>query len=134
MVVEDTWQGGYKHFSEEEMKCKCGCGGLPKHSFMVKLDELREGLGFPLIVSSGFRCPFYNLAVSATGLTGPHTTGLAADIVIFGNRALKLIVAAVVMGMTGIGVKQKGSHSSRFIHLDCLADSLEHPRPWPWSY
>ena len=37
------------------------------------------------------------------------------------------------MGMTGIGVAQRGPIERRFIHLDDMSGE-DHPRPWVWSY
>lgn len=133
-MIHDEWRGGYKHFTIREMTCRCGCGGLPRHSFMLLLGKMRNLAGFPLSVSSGYRCPEYNQEVSRTGLTGPHTFGLAADIAIFGVPALEAIAYAFEVGMTGIGVNQKGQRHERFLHVDCLNNSPEHPRPWIWSY
>ena len=60
----DTWQGNYEGFTEAEMGCKCGCGGLPRHSFMVRLVKLRKAVRFiykvPFPVTSGFRCKKHN--------------------------------------------------------------------------
>jgi len=94
---------------------------------------LREQLGFPLRITSGYRCPTHNQRVSTTGVAGPHTTGLAADVKIYGREAHALIAAAMAAGFTGIGIKQKGDMSRRFVHLDIL-DSTERFRPTVWSY
>lgn len=115
------------------MSCRCGCGGLPKPEFMERLERIREEVKFPMIISSGYRCPEYNARVSDTGRTGPHTLGLAADVQVYGERALKLLEVAILLGMTGIGVSQKGKHSDRFLHLDCVRGK-DAPRPWIWSY
>jgi len=101
---------------------------------MVKLESLRAELGFPFIVSSGHRCPPYNQIVSRTGFDGPHTYGIAVDLLVWGGNALNLITAAMAMGITGIGVHQRGKPSERFIHLDCVENSSSRPRPWIWSY
>lgn len=114
------------------MGCHCGCGGLPEHELMLFLEDIRERLGFPLKISSGYRCPAYNARVSRTGLTGPHTTGLAVDIKVWGNKALSLLGVATLDGASGIGVSQKGDESSRFIHVDIIED--EDTRPALWSY
>lgn len=125
----------YPHFTEKEMQCKCGCKGLPKPEFMERLEKLRVVLGFALPVTSGYRCPEYNAAISDTGFDGPHTFGLAADIAAVGPRARLIVYGACALGFTGIGVKQKGEHSSRFIHVDTLPEEgNRHPRPWIWSY
>lgn len=119
-----TWN----HFQFSEFTCKCGCGSNDIDAeFVTKLDKLRGNLGFPIIISSGYRCPEHNNKVSSTGLDGPHTTGRAADIKINHDRALKVISEAYRLGFKGFGVSQKGD--SRFIHLD-LTRSI----PKLWSY
>ena len=106
---------------------------LTSPDLMNRLQALRDTLGFPLFVTSGYRSPRYNAAVSSTGLNGPHTTGFAVDISISGEDAFSLLKAALSMEFTGIGVQQKGPHGRRFIHLDCLPRSRA-LRPWVWSY
>jgi len=116
------------------MSCKCGCGGLPRADFMHRLISIREEAVYEMPISSGFRCPLYNKKVSTSGLNGPHTLGLAADVRVFGYRALRLIELARKEGMTGFGVSQKGAFEQRFIHLDCVEASGSFPRPTMWSY
>ncbi len=97
-------------------------------AFVDRLDELRDRLEFPLRVSSGYRCPAHNARVSSTGLTGPHTTGLAADLAVERWAAYEVLRVALEMRFQGIGVAQKGA--ARFIHLDDVIDG----RPTVWSY
>lgn len=120
------------HFKSAELVCKCGCGRLPEQSFMDKVERLRMRCGFPMPVTSGFRCPEYNAKVSSTGAWGPHTTGRAIDIGVSHGRALELVRMALTSGFTGIGIKQHGA--GRFIHLDDLPDGEKQPRPVIWSY
>lgn len=121
-------------FKKEEFACRhCGQCHMDE-GFLDKMQLVRDTIGIPMIVSSGFRCPEYNVQVSSTGEDGPHTTGHAADIRISGQNAFKLVKAAAIIGMTGIGVAQKGAFHSRFIHLDDLPNSVRTPRPWVWSY
>lgn len=123
----------WKHFKIDEFKCPCPCGRNEMDSkFVDLLDELREVCGFALPVTSGYRCPKHNAEVSSTGLTGPHTTGRAADFGVSGKQAYELLTWAVRMGFTGIGVNQKGA--SRFIHLDDLPAATGQPRSTVWSY
>ena len=111
-----------------DIRCKhCGENRMAL-DFITKLDALRREVGFPLRVTSGYRCPVHNQNVSTTGPNGPHTTGRAVDFDVRGANALKLIHAALDAGFTGVGVQQKGT--SRFIHLDDLTDG----RPMVWSY
>lgn len=124
-----TW----KHFKVEEFRCKCGCGqNLISSKFVDMLDELREACGFPLPVTSGYRCPTYNAKVSSTGHNGPHTTGRAADLGVSRKQAYEVLSWAMRMGFTGIGIKQTGE--GRFIHLDDLPAAEGQPRPTVWGY
>ena len=119
-------------FTFDEFKCKCGCDeNYMREDFISKLDSLRTQLGFPLIVSSGYRCPNHNAKVSSTGLYGPHTTGRAVDFLVAGEKALRLLQTASNRAFTGIGINQKGNHEKRFIHLDDLGTGQ---RPWIWTY
>jgi uncharacterized protein YcbK (DUF882 family) len=102
--------------------------------FMHKIVDLRRILDFPFIVTSAFRCPEYNQLVSNTGPDGPHTTGRAIDIRLYGGRAFRLDSLAKQYGMTGIGVAQHGARGSRFLHLDDLEANESRLRPWIWSY
>jgi uncharacterized protein YcbK (DUF882 family) len=121
-----------RYFKREEFKCKhCGAEKMDP-AFLVLLDELRHRCGFPLPVTSGYRCPAYNDKVSTTGPNGPHTTGKAADIGVSRHRAYDVLRHALAMGFTGIGVKQKGEE--RFVHLDTLTEPQAAPRPTVWSY
>ena len=131
-----TW-AGVTHFTPAEMACKCGeceSDGMEMDlDFMLRLETLRRICAFPFIVTSGYRCPKHNLAVSNTGLNGPHTTGRAVDIHVYGERAFRVLNEANFAGMTGLGINQKGPYESRFIHLDNLRGP-EHKRSWVWTY
>lgn len=118
----------YRHFSESEITCKCGCGMVMDDDFMRKIESMRESAGFPFTVSSAARCKAHDESV---GGAGPHQTGRAMDIKVFGEQAHQLIKLALAHGMTGIGVKQHGPHEGRFIHIDDLDYET---RPWIWSY
>lgn len=120
------------HFSDDELRCKCGCGLLPKLDFMQRIEDLRLKYGKPLRVTSAARCPEYNAKVSSTGMTGPHTTGRAIDFGVVGHDAHYLLELALEAGFTGIGVNQKGG--ARFLHIDDLPNAPGQPRPWVWSY
>ena len=127
-----SWQY-FNYETDKMLACSCcGVQGMDEQ-FMSILDTLRHDLGFPFIITSGYRCPNHNSVVSSTGATGPHTTGKAIDIGVYGDDAYKLVTAAQDYGITGIGIKQNGSYQSRFIHLDILSRP-EQPRPWIWSY
>ncbi len=122
----------WKHFTEEELTCKCGCARQEMDGvFMTKIESMRLDAGFQFIVKSAYRCPDYNDRISSTGKNGPHTAGRAMDIGVSGNKAHALLDLSFSYGMTGAGISQKGDHNSRFIHLDNLTEGT---RPWVWSY
>ena len=122
----------YPHFSHAELQCRCGCGRAPMDpDFMRRLETVRMSYGKPMVVTSAYRCPVHNASVSSTGSTGPHTTGRAIDIQCAGHDAHALLRIALREGMTGVGIRQTGPHSGRFIHLDDLSGAN---RPWVWGY
>lgn len=71
-----------KYFNANEFACK-HCGQLPNEGIdpnLIKiLDETRERLGVPLIISSGYRCPTHNANIGGASQSY-HTKGKAADI------------------------------------------------------
>ena len=120
----------WKYFKREDFACShCGENEI-QNDFVDRLDALREVCDFPLVVSSGYRCPKHNQAVSSTGLTGPHTTGRAVDFAVDRERAVIVLDKALAMPVfRGFGVNQKGA-SGRFIHLD----AINRPTRTIWSY
>ncbi len=122
----------WPNFRPDEFRCK-GSGRLViVPGFMDRLQALRVAYGRPMVITSGYRSPDYNVRVSSTGPGGPHTTGRAVDVAVRGADALELLQLALSHGFTGIGVQQKGQ--DRFIHLDDLDARTDRPRPWIWSY
>jgi len=106
----------YKYFTENELACKCNeCDGEMKPSFMVRLEELREHLGFAFPISSAYRCPTYNTKIGGAS-SSYHMQGRAVDIALNHDQAWQLIAAAPKFGFRGIGINQKGN--GRFVHLD----------------
>lgn len=120
----------YFQHSEFDQKGLEGSGAeFMDYIFLNELDDLRHECGFAFIISSGYRTPEYNNRVSSTGLTGPHTTGKAADILVSRGNAYKVLKYALKAGcFSGIGIKQTGEN--RFIHLDMV----ERPQNIIWSY
>ncbi len=122
-----------KHFKPEEFLCPC-CGREEMaQGFMEALDSLRDDLGQPLIVNSGWRCVANEIAKGRSGKSA-HTTGQAADLAIWGYHALQLVHIAGTLDFRGIGLKQHGDIDRRFIHLDTLEGSPSQPRPHIWTY
>jgi len=128
------------HFNEDELRCRCGCGRMEFSDEAVwRLERFRLRFGYPMRISSGYRCPTYNAQISAEGsLDGPHTQtaddAITVDILAYGRWAHDLVALAAGYGFRGIGSQQKGPIGDRFIHLDSIRSSERHPRPWHWSY
>ena len=121
------------YFTEEELACK-GTDECDMHpEFMEKLIAVREDYNEPMIITSGYRHLAYNDTIGGAK-NSPHLYGRAVDVKVAGGDALRLIGVALRHGMTGVGVKQRGEHARRFIHLDDMPQSDTHPRPWIWSY
>lgn len=119
------------NFSAEEFECKhCGKNKI-SYAFIDKLQSLRDECKFPFIITSGYRCKDHPVEKTKSK-PGTHTEGIAADILVSGSQAYKLVSCAHKHGFTGIGVKQKGNE--RFIHLDSKEHSEEKTRPYIWSY
>ena len=122
-----------KNFSEKELSCSCCEENKFDQKTLDALQELRDAVGKPLSISSAYRCPTHNQKVSSTGITGPHTTGKAVDILCSGKFAHEVLSFAMIRSSVwkGIGISQKNEHGSRFIHLDTIEATN---RPWIWSY
>ncbi len=117
-----------KNFHIDEFRCQhCGKDGIDM-DFARTIDKLRDDVGFPLIISSGYRCAEHPIEARKEK-PGAHTTGRAVDLAVTGEQALIVLKAALNMGFQRVGVQQKGS--GRFIHLD---QALGFPAPAIWSY
>lgn len=139
----DQFKGRWDYFRYSEFVCKGSGLNEMNPEFIDKLDRLRDIFGYPLIVTSGYRSPEHNMAVSRTGPNGPHTTGRAVDFAVDRVRAFQLLQAVFTMNQdavdqmkplvfTGVGVHQRGG--GRFIHLDDLEQPEHAPRPTVWTY
>ena len=125
-----------RSFSVEEMACRCGnCDPLVEvmdTNYMLKLQKVRDLIAAPLIVTSGYRCLAYNLAVGGSPRSY-HPRGMAADLSlaerdIRGSQAkfrMELVEYALKAGLYGIGI------SSNFIHLD--SRGYGNRRMWVYS-
>lgn len=110
------------------------------------LEDLREALGSPMVITSGNRCPKHDANAhrlrhrdfTEEERHGAHTIvesdNICVDVRIRGAEARRLVQLAVQLEWSGIGVHQKGPHTRRFIHLDRLPGGSIGPRPWLWSY
>jgi len=112
------------HFRLEEFNCTHTNLNRMDEAFLVKLDELRERVGFPFIITSGYRDATHPSEVvkSAPG-TGTHCQGIAADIAVSnGVERMNIVHEALKMGFS-IGVART------FIHVDARTTT-----PVLWTY
>ena len=108
-----------EHFQANEFACKC-CGyTILDTELVVLLEKLRNKVGKPLKITSGYRCPAHNAKVGGAPLSR-HVAGLAADVRWEGfnldiqtEQTKKMIrELATVSKLYGIG------WASDFVHLD----------------
>lgn len=103
----------YEEFDSPDVQ---GSGQLMDKKFLSMLDEIRELVGEPIIITSGFRTPAHNEAIN--GVEGSsHTKGLAVDIAVRNSRMrFKLLNAIQQVGINRIGI------ADDFIHIDIDKD------------
>lgn len=104
-----------KYFSQDELACKC-CGVYKADKrLLTVLDEIREKVGKPVIILSGYRCPKHNAKVGGAP-NSKHMLGIACDITVHGMQARQLyaIASEVLKGKGGLGYYPK----ENFVHVD----------------
>ncbi len=75
------------NFSKSEFDCSCGCD-MPKdvlnnvQKVANQLQMLRNVVGIPIKINSGYRCPDYNDNVVKGAKNSQHKLGKASDITI----------------------------------------------------
>jgi len=71
------------NFNLQEFACK-HCGVVKLDAGLVKkLQELRDSIGKPITITSGYRCEFHNRNVGGVE-NSQHLLGKAADLVVSG--------------------------------------------------
>lgn len=115
----------YFKLSEFDSPDVPGSGAQMKEHLLKRLDLLREAVGFPLSINSGFRTEEHNAKVKGSA-NSAHLRGLAVDIVAMSGRAkFDIVRAALDLGFHRIGI------AKTFVHLD-MDESL--PGQCIWTY
>lgn len=119
------------HFPTREFACKCGCGySRPDRRLIETLSVIREAVGFPIVVTSGCRCPTHNRRVGGVPNSN-HTHGHAADIQCrdIGTDKLwqtirRLYNAGMLPHLAGLG------RYNTFVHVDVEPKMPSRLREW----
>ena len=105
-----------KNFKVKEFQCHDGSEVVLIDSDLVeKLQALRDYLGKPISIVSGYRTESYN--ASCGGAKGSyHLKGMAADIFCKGVKPIIIALWAEMNGMGGVGLYL--NRSQEFVHID----------------
>jgi len=110
-VITKKW----KYFTLDEFKCGCGCDRHElkmSKDFINLLDNVRDDISEPIRITSGYRCPTYNISIGGAKKSA-HVEGLAADIWVPDNYFRFILVNALIRrGINRIGI------GSDFVHAD----------------
>ena len=100
-----------RFFYLNEFECPC-CNRVMLHLVLLrKLSALRQAIGFPLLVNSGYRCKKENHRVHGVK-TSYHLIGFAVDVTTASMKISDLLKHAQNINFGGIGVYDN------FLHLD----------------
>ncbi len=100
------------NFNLKEFECRC-CKQVKIDSELVRLlQELRNKIGQPIIITSGYRCEKHNKEVGGKE-DSYHLQGLAVDVT--GSFQVgRVALIAKDVGFRGIGIYRE----KHFLHLD----------------
>lgn len=110
-----------KNFDSKEFDCKDGTaatGGALSNlkSLAENLQVLRDHLGKPIVINSGFRTVSYNASLKGSSPVSQHLYGRAADIRVAGLTPRQLaneiekLIASGKMKQGGVGVYPTFTH------------------------
>jgi uncharacterized protein YcbK (DUF882 family) len=101
-----------KNFKLSEFACNDGSSEIILDmDLVIKLQKLRDNIGKPIFINSGYRNKEYNKKVG--GVTNSqHLLGKAADIRVDGINVDELSRHAKIVGFNGIGIYKD------FLHVD----------------
>lgn len=107
-----------KNFTRAEFDCPCGCGTqMVDPELAEKLQRIRDALGKPIKITSGYRCLKHNQAVGG-GTNSRHRYGMAADWRLKDRSVtpVALGIIAQAVGFGGVGIYWYAGNA--FCHAD----------------
>lgn len=111
------------YFKKDEFKCRhCGENKFDAMYVFKFLNGLRNSVGKPIIITSGYRCPVHNKEIGGS----PHSThvkGIAVDFYIKGvdwNAQKAIVVNAWIkyILLKGIPLRLGIYEDKKFFHID----------------
>lgn len=127
-----------EHFSENELRCKCGrydCQGRGMNGdFMDDLEILRVQYAKGMVINSAERCVKHPIEAEkiANGKStgGAHTKGCAVDVSVSSSAdRYQLLKLAFALGFEGIALENKFVHIDKYANLDVRGG-----QPMTWVY
>ncbi|MGE4297022.1 MAG: D-Ala-D-Ala carboxypeptidase family metallohydrolase [Desulfovibrionaceae bacterium] len=102
-----------KHFTRQELACKCGCGLCnTRQSSLERLERARVRAGVGFAINSACRCPQHNIAEGGKP-NGAHPNGTAFDIEAKDSRTrFQVVAACLAEGFHRVGI------GKTFVHVD----------------
>jgi len=115
-----------KYFKLAEFQCHCGkCPpSEPSPDLVTRLDQVREAVGEPVVLSSAIRCKDYNDKVGGVG-DSAHVLGQAADISVPDSTYRYKLLHPVVHRFQRYGI------GKTFVHVDVSTTLDQHVA---WTY
>lgn len=110
-VPKGEW--AWKDFAPRELASKGDGSLLVNSDAITKLQNLRNYLGIPLLITSAYRDPVHNKKVGGAK-SSYHMKGMAFDVRMDNQDPTAFVKAAKAMGFTGIGYYERQG----FIHID----------------
>lgn len=116
-LARDRGKALSKTLTVKEFACADGSDKILIDSELVLLlQKIRDHFGRPIIITSAYRSPSYNIKVG--GATNSyHPRGMAADYYIDGVEPSEIAAYAEKLGILGIGLYT----AERFVHVDMRA-------------
>lgn len=134
IITHEKWDHNrWPNFGPGEFACTHTQKLQMEDFFLDFVQNIRNDLDGPLVISSGFRDATHPVeAGKERPGTGTHCLGIACDVVCEGGNALRILNHAYLNLVQGVGVQQAGK--GRFLHLDLARPDTNRPRPHLWSY